>query len=283
MPDDAAIVLVLDPTGPVPPTEGAALADYMTKPRGDKKGKLIVATSPRPKPDRTGVAPTGLEEVLAPFGVKLGTEYLLTQPLRGLGYQDVLAAPSARLEESGNPIAVEFGTRSLVLANCRRLELAPAPPGGPAPAAELLFGSQPGPITWLEVDPPANPSKLFEELVTDQEVINRKRATQRSRAVAAVASEGGSGRLVVVGSGEAFADPTRRSARGTDDAPADLVAVTVNWLRDRPAVANIAAKDYRTYSLDRKASDTALLWLPVGAVLAGILALGLGVWVFRRK
>ena len=283
VPDDAAVVLVLDPTGPLAPAEAAALTEYMAKPRGDKKGKLIVATGPRPKPDRTGVAPTGLEDVLAPFGVKLGTEYLLTQPARGLGYQDVLVAPSARLEEGGNPIAAEFSTRSLVLPTCRRLELVPAPPGGPGPAAELLFGSQPGPITWLEADPPANPGKLFEELLNDPEQQVRKKATQRRPwPVAAIASEGGAGRLAVFGSGEAFADPDRRAARPSD-AAADLVAVTVNWLRDRPAVANIAAKDYRTYTLDRKASDTALLWLPVGAVLFGILALGIGVWVFRRK
>ena len=284
VPDDAAVVLVLDPTGPLAPAEAAALTEYMAKPRGDKKGKLIVATGPRPKPGPHRRRPDRAGGGAGP--VRGEARHRVPADAAGAG-----AGVSGR---AGGPVGPAGGgrqprsppssrPRSLVLPTCRRLELVPAPPGGPGPAAELLFGSQPGPITWLEADPPANPGKLFEELLNDPEQQVRKKATQRRPwPVAAIASEGGAGRLAVFGSGEAFADPDRRAARPSD-AAADLVAVTVNWLRDRPAVANIAAKDYRTYTLDRKASDTALLWLPVGAVLFGILALGIGVWVFRRK
>ena len=285
VPEDAAAVLVLDPVSPISPAEAAALKEYMTKPRGDKKGKLVVATGPRPNPDRTGVAPTGLEDLLAGFGVKLGTEYLLTQPVfQGQGYTEVVAAPAPKLLRANNPIAAEFAERDLLLPNCRTLSVTPPPPGGPpGPTADPLFAGVAGPISWFEADPPANPGKLFTDMMTDQDTINRKRASKASRVVAVVASEGESGRLAVFGSGEAFADPDRRAAR-TGSAPADLMAITVNWLRDRPAVANIAAKDYRTYTLDRKAADSvALVWLPVGATLFGVLALGLGVWVFRRK
>ncbi len=287
VPDDAAVVLILDPRSPIPEAEAGALKAYMTKPAvGGKPGKLFLAAGPQPKPDRSGVAPTGLEDLLAGLGVRLGTEYILNQPLQQLGYTEVLAAPSARLIQAKNPVASEFVSRTLVLPNCREVVATPTPPGAPptGPTAELFLGSYPpSRITWLEAAPPANPGKLFEDLLNDPEAQQRKRASQsRSRSVAALVSQDNSGRAAVVGSGEAFADPAGRGDRPADDA-ADLVAVTVNWLRDRPAVANIAAKDYRTYTLDRKASDVALVWLPVGATLFGVLALGLGVWVFRRK
>ena len=87
--------------------------------------------------------------------------------------------------------------------------------------------------------------------------------------------------MAVFGSGEAFADDTRRGR--LVDLNAQLVVTTVNWLRDRPAVANIATKPYGLYVPNARASEVQVFWLPVGVTLMGVIALGLGVWVFRRK
>ena len=42
VPDDAAVVIIAEPRFPIPAAHAAALSQYMTEPRGGKKGKLIV-------------------------------------------------------------------------------------------------------------------------------------------------------------------------------------------------------------------------------------------------
>jgi hypothetical protein len=283
VPDDAAVVAVIDPRAAFSEAEVSALRKYLTEDRGGKKGKLIVASSPFPKADGRGVGETGLEPLLAEFGVRLGMEYLLSQPARDVAASEALAGVNAALLDSGNPIATDFGSRPPLFPNPREVGVLPAPPGGSQPTAEVLFATYPASrITWLEPDPVANPAKAFADMLESQDLLTAKKASRRTRSIGVLVSEGNKGRLAVYGSGEAFADPDRRRGPQTQDA-AELFAATVNWLRDRPDVANIANKPYSTYQLSRGADSIRLLWLPWASALLGVLALGLGVWVFRRK
>jgi hypothetical protein len=280
VPDDAGVVAIVGPTQPFSEPEAAALRKYLTEPRGDKKGKLILASGPFPRPDGGGVADTGLELLLMQFGVRLGKEYILGQQSQRYGFFEMPTAVNAALAESGNPIALDFADRAPTFTNCREV-LPLRTPGGPYTAG-IPFVTVPSRITWLEEDRPTNPAKALADMLNNRELMVQKRVSDRPRAVSALVSEGGSGRVAVYGSGEAFADPERRAGRAAD-ANAELFAATVNWLRDRPAAANEANKTYETYTLNKSADSTRLFWLPIGITLLGVLALGFGVWVFRRK
>ena len=280
VPDDASLVIVLDPTAPFSPAEASALQRYMNEPKADgKKGKLIAALSPFSTPDGSKVAATGLESLISGFGMQLGEHYLLTQPGRGLGYLDIQTVPIVSRQDASNPIAAVAEAQPPVLPVCREIVLTPGAPG--MARAEPLLASYPGRVTWFEDSRPADPAKVLERLLQSRELVQAKKASTRPRLVAAILSEGNSGRLAVFGSGQGFAD---RAARG-NASPAAAIAVlaaTVNWLRDRPAVANIASKTYGEYTPNPNTDLFRALILPVGLTLIAIVTLGLGVWVFRR-
>ena len=79
-----------------------------------------------------------------------------------------------------------------------------------------------------------------------------------------------------------FLDDNPREPHGAE-ANARLLSVTVNWLREQPAVANIAAKTYGYYTPDRTLSVFRAGVLPVAVASLLTAALGVGVWVVRRK
>lgn len=282
VPDDASIVAIVEPKSAFSEAEAQALRTYLTTPRPNgKPGKLILATSPFPNPDGKGVAPIGLEGLAAEFGIRLGMEYMLGQPSSQFSYTEFFGAPTAQLVDSGNPIAIATSNMAVVLPNCREISDA-LPPGGPR-SVEPLLGSFPSNrITWFEPDPVVNPEQAFKELLSSDEMIRRKRGSRRTRLIAALVTEGEDGRMVVYGSGQAFLDPDRRNPESNQQ-NVELFVATVNWLRDRPAVANIPAKNYGVYTPNRTADSVRLFWLPTGITLLGVLAMGLGVWVFRRK
>ncbi len=278
VPADAAVVVVADPRAAFRAAEIDALRTYMRDPRaGGKKGKLIVMSSPSPKPDGTGVVDTGLAPLLAEFGVALGDGYLFAVNARsGQVSADLTAAPTRAAVEARNPVAAGLSS-GVLFRNCR--PVAPAPAGAGGLTTEVVLVSVPT-ITWVEPDRPADPGQSFAELIESKEAQRRKQATERSRPLGVAVAEAGVGRLVVYGSGEAFAAPARRGAGG---AAAELFGLTVNYLRDRPPAADIAGKTYNTYELSPTADPARLLVLPGVAGLAGVAALGVGVWMVRRR
>jgi hypothetical protein len=286
VPDDAAIVVVADPRAAIPPDQLGALRKYMAPRQDGKKGRLIVLAGPAPNPDGSGILDTGLNALLADFGVSLGGRIIYGEPVPQpqLGFTDFIGLVARDAAEARNPIAMEYLQRGAVFWNCQEVIPARGMPGAPF-EAKLLFGSYPDDrITWLEETPPANPMKILSDMTSPGggDLARQKQARQRgSRLLATVVSEGASGRVAVFGSGDAFGDDARRVR--TVDANARLITLTMNWLRERPSVANIANKPYGLYLPNEKTSEVQVFWLPVGVTLMGVIALGLGVWVFRRK
>ncbi len=285
VPDDATIVVIADPRAAFSKPQADALQKYMTaaRPEGGK-GKLVVLASPFPKADGSGVADTGLSGLAASLGVELGQNYLMNDALESLGYGDVQALISRALLRSRNPIALAFRPpRGVILPNCR--EVVPSGQPGGTYTVEMLFESYPPQrITWLESSPPANPAKSLDALLKDPAVAQSKEASNRSvRGVGVLVSEGSNGRAVILGSGEGFADPDGQNRARYAENNAEFFAAAINWLRDRPAVANISGKTYGEYHPPKTADDVRIFWLPFGVTLLGVIALGAGVWVSRRK
>jgi hypothetical protein len=289
VPDDAAVVVVADPTTTLPREQAEAINKFMTEPRpgGKKKGKLIVLTSPHPRPeDNAGVVPTGLEGVLNGFGAQLGQEYLYNAPEERIFYHQAIVGVSSAQVQARNPVALAFAERLLVMPDCR--VVTPAPQTGPY-RVEPLFLSIPGRYTWLEKDPQTNPAQRLRQLLQNADLRGDVLFSARPRELSALVSEppadpsdresAPTARVAVYGSGTFFADPApgRRPNQS-----AELFAATLDWLRDRPVV-NIANKTYGRYEVKPEADATRLLYLPVGMTALAILAVGFGMWVFRQK
>lgn len=296
IPDDAAIVVVADPTTPVPAGVAAALSAYMDAPRPNgKKGKLVVLSSPRAKVGG-GLESTGLDEVLGKLNVRLGTKFLYNAPLRtGFGFDLAIVGVPEAFATADNPIGIAYAGKTLPMPNCRLVESGPADRTAAFQAKDLFLTAADRP-TWLEDEVPADPSDVYESLTTlsvragetRDQALGRVRAWQAaksfagaSRPVAATVSEGETTRAVVFGSGDFFADETGRMFRG-QPVQAELFATTIDWLRDRPAVAAVANKTYGVYTPNPKPDTVRLLLLPGGLAVLFIVALGAGVWTLRR-
>ncbi len=282
VPDDAAMVVVADPTQPLPEKMIAAIQKYMTQPeKNGKKGKMVLLAGPHPKPGTDkGVAATGLEEMLTGLGVRLDAGYLLGQSSSNIPPQVAICAPNDEQVMAGNPIALAFGNRFIGMPNSRCVETI-SNPAGPITAAALL-STPPGGLSWIEHDPPVDPAKTLKAMRENSDLIRVNRVSQDPRTLAVVVKEGDVGRAIVFGCGEIFIDNPGRG--GSDSSfPAEMFANSVDWLRDRPAVANIANKTYGRYNVKPDVGFVRGTLLPVGLVLFAVLALGTGVWVTRRK
>ncbi|MGL6095408.1 MAG: hypothetical protein ACRC7O_06370, partial [Fimbriiglobus sp.] len=153
--------------------------------------------------------------------------------------------------------------------------------------ADTLLFTQPERWTWLE---PAKvePIKVWNDLLrsptreAQSQAMARMQMSDVPRPVAAVVSEGQAARAVVIGSGELFSDSTNQRL-GRNNMPGEVLAAAVNWLRDRPAVANIANKTYGTYALTADFESSRGVWLPLAGVPLLLAAAGVGVWVSRRS
>lgn len=291
VPDDAAVVVVAEPQSALPPAAVGAIRKYMTEPRkGEGKGKLIVLAGAVPGPNDKGVAPTGLEGLLAEFDVRLGDKFIYNNQAERLPAR--IALVTFNRAAAQNPIyqALKPVIRGAFPFDYAR-EVTPLTTNPQFQATSLLI-TYPGRLTWLEPDRVADPNQVIQDLNDNEAARVRKNLTDRPRSVGVVVSEagsphggpGGSGRLLVVGNATVFSDDA--VARGRTPPTFDLMSVAIDWLRDRPVLATgVESKVYREYQPPEPAAvdATRLLYLPLGLGMLLVVGLGAGVWVIRRK
>jgi hypothetical protein len=292
VPDDATVVVVADPLRPLPPAQAEAIKQFVTTPRDGKKGKLVVLAGAHANLDGS-MTGTGLEELLAAeFKVRLRPDFVYGEPISIAQPDTAVVGVPRKLVTARNTLALALNDyQVLPMANVRLVEpiAAGTPPGAPpaGTTADPLLVTIADRATWLE---PAkvDPIKVLNDLRRSPtreamaQALARMQLSETPRPVAAIASEGQAARAVVVGSGEFFSDYSNQRLGG-GGAPGEVLAAAVNWLRDRPAVANIANKTYGTYSLAADFDGSRGLWLPLAGVPLLVAAAGLGVWVSRRS
>lgn len=280
VPADAAAVVVMDPQTPLGEGAAAAVRRYVV----DRKGKLVVLAGGVPGPDGKPVK-TGLEGLLSELGVRLGDKFVYSEPLQQAPDERVTVAAFAKASER-NPIVQTVGRQVPALSFVLPREVAVAP-GGPTYQATPLMITYPGRDTWLEDEAIRDREQALTDLFANERVRERKGYSAAPRPVAAVVTEGGAARAVVVGNGAAFADRAADRARpGTTPPAFDLLASALDWLRDRPQLpTTVESKKYKDYTFPDPATvdTTRLVWFPIGLGLLVVAGLGAGVWVARRK
>jgi len=299
VPDDASVVVIADPTTAFPAATVNALRAYMAPPAAPadkKRGKLIVMAGAHRNPvDAKTILKPGFEPVLAELGVLIQPSVFYAQATdRTLPNTHFMRIPES-LAQRRNPIALTYLEDAFRAANIRPISLLPSQQPSQYKPFPLLFTFE-NRLPWEETELPTNPRQAQAEFVAG---LQAKRPDVRAKVyrdaqsgeilsaiTAAIVSETVEGetvgRAVVFGFSDNFVN---REARSADEANIDvgLFSASINWLRDRPAVANIASKEYGVYRPNPRMSWNNVFWIPVGATMMLIVASGLGVWALRRK
>ncbi|HXD86393.1 MAG TPA: Gldg family protein [Urbifossiella sp.] len=284
VPADASVVVVANPQTPLAESAVKALHDYMM---GPLKGKLVVLAGAVPGPNNKGMMKTGLEGLLNELDVRLGDKFIYSFPSER-GARDPSIALVGFAAAEGNPIVDTMASNVQALAFFLPREVQ-ALSTNPAFKAVPIMGTIRG-VTWLEDDKLTDVNKAIQELLDNPGVQERKRISRSSRPVAVAVSEGGApgkaaaGRAVVYGDAFLFSDEVARQARTT--IPFDLISVSIDWLRNRPAIApGIENKVYKEYTFPPADTidTTRILYLPLALAVLCLGGFGAGVWVVRRR
>jgi hypothetical protein len=311
VPEDASVVVVAGPTREMPKEMVQALERYLNRRENEKKGikagKLFVLVGPvaqRVGESRTLVK-TGLEGLLAKYSVKLGNDVIynsLTNDPRFLNVVEAVTDP-----ESPNPVAKAFDPAHPVLRTlftfyrARTVSPAPAGPGGSSGVEKLLVTNALRGY-WAETDQNVSPVEKRNQLVRwlrsgRPEEIQKWRevaGSQLSLGVTVTAGVPGlpgdrahaglqKPRMVVIGNAWWITD---RFLEG-EPRSYDLFENCVAWLRERPTVGKTEPPEEgpkKPYKLEIPAENqTRMTWLPLVLMGLGVLGLGCGVWVVRRR
>jgi hypothetical protein len=302
VPEDAEIVVVCGPRHPLPDFALKALRDYMNRPgdsAGNKKGKLFVLLDFVQDPAKNLVK-TGLEGLLAEWNVQIGNDRLLSLPTQ-LNRGDPLKVPVAADPRSQNPVAMAFRRGGFILMpNARPVQTQarnPNMPGGAHSMVEPLMLALGQLGAWVETNVRADPGQLVEDLLKNEREMQEKLNQEPAPVVVAVGeSQQPAGndphafmrppeqkpRAVVIGSAS-FA--SNRYMNESSPLPNyDLFASALSWLRERPSSIGLEPKKRNIFALNVRDDVLARMrWLPVTFMLIGIIGLGTGVWLIRRR
>jgi hypothetical protein len=319
VPEDAAVVVVAGPRQQFSPEAINALRAYMAVPRKvkekdpadpskekerDVKGKMYVLMGVVPGPGDKMVS-TGLEPFLGEFDVEAGNERIL-RPIRGGRPDRVMVMTNPELRER-NPLAANI-TDPIWMDDLRPVQprsSAPQPGQPPRFQSDRLMITAP-PIlqrtpVWAEPDL-RSPDLVIADLEKNPDKIADKLRSSITVAVA-VSDPGamdpmdphagmmgprkgdGAPRMIVVGDSK-FASDAAIAGGGREEGASlgyELFANSIAWLRERPASIGISPKDRKIYKMKEGTNVSSMVNTPFALMALGIVGLGLGVWVVRRR
>jgi hypothetical protein len=296
VPDDAAVVVIARPSQPFARNQVQALRNYLTPPDPKKKkGKLLALFDVVLSPEGT-MGQTGLEPLMAEFNVQVGNERILNLTLENPA--QVLALMNPELVER-NPLVRAFRRQPFGFYNARPVQPLNKPesaPPGRGSTAESLMLVPPSLAIWAEPNLRADAAQLAADLRANDAEIDKKVSRQPVPVAVVVTDPSastdphafmrppteGAPRMAV------FGDATFASNRFTnEDGPAiyyELIANTIDWLREKPHNIGIEPKNRNIFTLDTNTVDKArMILLPSALLFLAILGLGTGVWLVRRQ
>jgi hypothetical protein len=290
VPSDATIVVAAGPKKPLPAEALKALDDYLKA-----KGKLLVMLDVVVDENGKMVA-TGLEELVQKFNVKVENDRILRilERLPVDPERVFVTAPPRSL----NPVAAAFGgliRYSFLLDRVRTVR----PEGSPAASTyenDILLITDPEDYVWPETNLTGNPRSLLTSFVKDRKKQQEKLGSGLPVAVAVserAKSPDGAPKprgphetevkpvLAVFGNAKMASNVYME--KGRRNSVYDLFSSTLSWLRERPESIGVAPKKYNNFKLKEGTDFNLLLILPALLMFIGIIGLGTGVWITRRR
>jgi ABC-type uncharacterized transport system len=300
VPEDAAVLVVAGPKEKLIEPGPTAIAKFMNPPPGPKSrkpGKMIALLDVFPAPDKS-MQQTGIEGLLTQFGVEVGNNIVLHY------YQADGQAPEFVQTymnpdpdvRNRNPIASAFGDNPMRQFRVRTVTPIPSPPGAPSRYRQdpLLMVNR-RLFIWPEANIAGNFIALTDEYKKRgdlQDLISQTplpigvavgETAAPSSANPHAGMQGGDDtpRLVVVGDVTWVCNYFLSPQLGLPTY--DLFNSMISWLRERPNNIGIDAKKRETYSFAADAELGRMVAVPAILMVVGVIGLGCGVWVVRRR
>ncbi len=299
VPDDAAVVVVAGPKEKILEPGLTALTNYMNPPAGataKKPGKMIVLLDVNTTPQKT-MQETGLESFLAQFGVEVGNNIVLHYygaDRRQPEYVLTVINPDETIRDR-NPIVSAFEGTALRLYKVRTITAQQnASPAGSRFRVDPILLVDPRLGIWAETNIAADYKSLtdeyirrggFEDLLSNKPLTVGVAITETPPMSPtnphAALQEGGKPCLVVVGDATWVSNRFMSEQLGGQEY--DIFNSMLSWLRERPNNIGIDAKKRETYTLGATADLSRMFWVPAILMVVGVIGLGAGVWVVRRR
>jgi hypothetical protein len=194
-----------------------------------------------------------------------------------------------------NPIVSAFEGTALRLYRARTVTPQQnAPPTGSRYRQDPLILADPRLGIWTESNVAADYKSLtdeyirrggFEELLSNKPLTIGVAVTESApmspgNPHAALQQEG-KPRMVVVGDATWVSNRFMSEQLGGPEY--DIFNSMLSWLRERPNNIGVDAKKRETYALAANADLSRMFWVPSILMVVGVIGLGAGVWVVRRR
>jgi hypothetical protein len=294
VPDDAEVVVIAGPRQPLSQPALDALRKYLTTPRGSKKkkGKLIALLDVVVDTQEKKMLHTGLEALLRDYNVEVGDNYVLANRTQFDDHRTVVALANPM---SKSPIGPAFTTRRQFVPfyfyQARTVTPAQGGPGKVMTDVDPLLIVPDSQECWAETDLTATLAEISRRInakgppdIATQYVGVTVTEPRESAGLPMGHPTGDqTPRMVVIGNAGWLADSTEPKLRPRNAA---LIGSCISWLRERPDIGEPPTKEERkTYTLTvtDASAERRLEWLPGVLMLLGIVTLGGGVWVVRRR
>lgn len=314
VPDDALAVIVMDPLR-ITPDKVAALDAYLKRPKseGVEPGRLICCFDPHFGNDQKAL-PTGMESLLASYGVIVGKDILYSVLSQDLSSDPtnipIRLQPQLGLDPEiidGVAGLIMNASRQVIFRECRSLKVIPQNPNFDAKG--FLYGFSPlgvqgpnGPraLIWSETVNHSNPIEFVQSLQKSGELLKRDFApvlpavavTVRTRTpqppqqnpmMPPPPAKLGEPRMVIFSDATVFND---NDIQMNGDLGQSLLVSTLAWVRGKPELdtGDVPPRERKAYRLNM--SNDALKgirWLPPIWLLLAIIGIGVGVGILRRK
>jgi hypothetical protein len=271
------------------------------KPDG-KKGKLVVLLGAVPQRDAPDtLADLGVNGLLAEYGVRVGDQVVLHDPRADRGnelppYVVVAEPPRDEAARGGNEIARHFAGQGFPFLLARPVQTDTADGRNPRFTSSTLLEVPADRRPFLQSNLRQLDEFYVAQLIRKGEL--NQRITGQPVPIAVTVSEDESGMP---------SDPFHASVRDRKVTPrmvvfgnvwwvlnlnmdsrssrlySDLFISVLAWLRERPASIGIEPKKSDVYTWNPNTNVLRMILLPGILAIVGIVGLGTGIWVIRRR